>query len=75
MTSGDTIRTNNEQDTLSRIASDLEIAGVTVGSLIKMAEKALAEEDPSVATLVQVAGRYAQDIAEITQRLLNLSSK
>lgn len=75
MASSKTSCANGNQDSLSRIANDLEVAGATIGSMIKLAERALAEEDPAVSTLVQVAARYSDDISEITKRLLEMARK
>lgn len=75
MTLSTTRSSSNNEESLSRVANDLEVASATVSTLINMAQKALADEDPGVATLIQVAERYVQDIAEVTRRLLELSRK
>ena len=75
MTSSNTSFTKDNHDSLFQIANDLEVAAATVGSMIKLAERALAEEDPAVSALVQVAGRYAQDISQITERLIEIAKK
>ncbi|ONN64804.1 hypothetical protein [Herbaspirillum sp. VT-16-41] len=73
MISTDTGHTTDCHDSLSLIANDLEVAGNTVASLMKLAERTLAAEEAGVETLIQVAGRYASDISLITQRLIKLT--
>nr|WP_198983036.1 hypothetical protein [Herbaspirillum sp. ASV7] len=68
-----TERTAAQQANLAKLAHDLEVAGNTLISLIKMAERTLAAEEAGIETLVQVMGRYASDLPKLTQQLLELN--
>lgn len=63
----------NKSEELAKVANDLEVTASTIASLVQLAERTLAEEAPGIETLIQVTARYAADLAQISQRLLDIN--